>query len=144
LSSFFGIKPQFTPRPLLPAPKPKPKLPAPPGNRPYPGDNGANPPGPGWAWRGKPGSQPGDKGGNWYNQQTKESLRPDLSHPKPIGRHWDYKDHNGNWWRIFPDGTMQPKLPTMPPIVPEDGMSCPDTRTPSPQWDTCYLTGLCV
>jgi hypothetical protein len=63
----------------------------------------------GFEWRGKPGSKPGSKDGNWYNPKTGESLRPDLEHPKPIGPHWDYRDPSGNWWRIFPNGSKVPK-----------------------------------
>jgi hypothetical protein len=63
----------------------------------------------GFEWKGKPGSIPGSKDGNWYNPKTGESLRPDLNHPKPIGPHWDYKDPSGKWWRIFPDGSNVPK-----------------------------------
>lgn len=68
------------------------------------------PPGKDWVWRGKPGSRPGDKDGNWYNPKTGESLRPDLDHPPPVGPRWDYKDPSGSWWRIQPDGTKVPKL----------------------------------
>lgn len=59
----------------------------------------------GYQWRGKPGSAPGSKEGNYYNPKTGESLRPDLNHAPPIGPHWDYRDINGVWWRIFADGT---------------------------------------
>ena len=60
-------------------------------------------------WRGKPDSKPGDKNGNYHNPNTGESYRPDLDHPNPIGPHWDHKDGNGNWERIFPDGRKEPK-----------------------------------
>lgn len=63
----------------------------------------------GFEWRGKPGSRPGSKEGNYYNPETGESLRPDLNHPDPIGSHWDYRDTDGKWWRIFPDGSMEAK-----------------------------------
>ena len=63
----------------------------------------------GFQWKGQPGSIQGSKNGNYYNTQTGESLRPDLSHPMPVGPHWDYKDSAGKWWRIFKDGTVVPK-----------------------------------
>jgi RHS repeat-associated protein len=72
---------------------------------PYPGADPTARPGPDYEWRGKPGSQPGDKEGSWYNPKTGESLRPDVDHPPPIGPHWDYKDKDGDWWRKFPDGS---------------------------------------
>lgn len=74
----------------------------------FPGTNPGKAP-KGFEWKGKPGSLPGSKDGNWYNPKTGESLRPDLNHPKPIGPHWDYKDPSGKWWRIFPDGSNVPK-----------------------------------
>lgn len=46
-----------------------------------PGTNPAKAP-KGFEWRGKPGSTPGSKGGNWYSPKTAESLRPHLNHPK--------------------------------------------------------------
>ncbi|MBL8723721.1 MAG: hypothetical protein JNK49_06715, partial [Planctomycetes bacterium] len=74
----------------------------------YPGADPAKAP-KGFEWRGRPGSKPGTKGGNYYNPRTGESLRPDLDHPEPIGPHWDYRDSSGNWFRIFPDGRMVQK-----------------------------------
>ena len=74
----------------------------------FPGNNPAKAP-KGFEWKGKPGSTPGSKDGNWYNPKTGESLRPDLNHPNPIGPHWDYKDPSGKWWRIFSDGSNVPK-----------------------------------
>ncbi len=56
---------------------------------------------PGTEWRGKPGSEPGGKEGNYYNPDTGESYRPDLDHEEPIGPHWDYRDPDGNWHRVF-------------------------------------------
>jgi hypothetical protein len=35
-----------------------------------------------------------------------ESTHPDLGHAPPVGPHWDYKDANGDWWRVFPNGKM--------------------------------------
>ena len=74
----------------------------------YPGDDPTKAPD-GTEWRGKPGSKPGDRVGNYHNQNTGEPYRPDLSHDPPIGPHWDYKDPNGKWYRIFPDGTVMEK-----------------------------------
>jgi RHS repeat-associated protein len=70
-------------------------------------DDPSQPPGKDWEWRGK-GPQ-GSSEGNWYNPKTGESLHPDLSHAGPEGPHWDYKDPNGEWWRVGTDGTMTPK-----------------------------------
>ncbi len=78
------------------------------GGKTFPGTNSAEAP-KGFEWRGKPGSTPGSKEGNWYNPKTGESLRPDLDHPGSIGPHWDYRDPSGNWFRIFPDGSQVPK-----------------------------------
>jgi len=64
---------------------------------------------PGTERHGQPGSAPGSELGNYYNPTTGESYRPDLSHPDPIGPHWDYRAPDGRWYRIFPDGTKQPK-----------------------------------
>lgn len=64
---------------------------------------------PGTEWRGKPGSKPGSPDGNYFNPNTGESYRPDLNHPDPIGPHWDHKDPDGNWGRIYPDGRRIPK-----------------------------------
>ena len=37
---------------------------------------------------------------NYYNPKTRQSLHPDLNHPEPEGPHWDWKDSNGEWWRL--------------------------------------------
>ncbi len=66
-------------------------------------------PGPDWVWKGRPGSVPGDKDGNWVNPTTGETLRPDMDHPDPVGGHYDWKDPSGKWWRIYPDGRIEPK-----------------------------------
>ncbi|MFQ5472815.1 MAG: hypothetical protein ACE5FA_08025, partial [Dehalococcoidia bacterium] len=81
---------------------------APRGGLKFPGKNPAKAP-KGFEWRGKPGSKPGSKEGNWYNPKTGESLRPDLDHPGPIGPHWDYRYPSGNCHRIFPEGSQVPK-----------------------------------
>jgi RHS repeat-associated protein len=74
----------------------------------YPGNDPLSAPA-GYQWRGKPGSLPGSKEGNYYNPDTGECLRPELDHPYPIGPHWDYKDVNEKWHRLYPDGTSQQK-----------------------------------
>jgi hypothetical protein len=51
----------------------------------------------------------GSSEGSWYNAGTNESFHPDLSHPDPIGPHYDYRDALGNDYRVFPDGTVVPK-----------------------------------
>lgn len=69
-----------------------------PANAPKPPANPADPPGPGWEWRGS--GPPGSSQGSWYNPSTGESLHPDLGHADPIGPHWDYTDPAGKTWRI--------------------------------------------
>jgi hypothetical protein len=76
---------------------------------PFPQTPGNVPPGPDWEWRGKPGSVPGGKDGNRVNPKTGESLRLYTEHPDTVGPHWDYKDPNGDWYRVFPDGSNVPK-----------------------------------
>ncbi len=58
-------------------------------------------PGPGWE----------KKGPNWYKPETGESLHPHLDHPPGIDPHWDwnYRGSGENGWRLFPDGSCQPK-----------------------------------
>jgi hypothetical protein len=63
----------------------------------------------GFEWKGKPGSKPGSKDGSYHNPETGEVLRPDVDHPPPVEPHWDYKDPSKIWWRIYPDGTKEPK-----------------------------------
>jgi RHS repeat-associated protein len=86
--------------PIRPAPGVRPNPPIP--------RNPWQPPGPGWQWRGR--GPPGSNEGNWYNPKTGESLHPDQSHPPPLGPHWDYRAPDGQWWRIFPDGSIHPKF----------------------------------
>ncbi|MFW6295895.1 MAG: RHS repeat-associated core domain-containing protein [Halothece sp.] len=62
-----------------------------------------------WEWKGKPGEPVGGDKGAWVNKKTGEQWHPDLSHPEPIGPHWDYKDKQGKRWRVFPDGRKEPK-----------------------------------
>ncbi len=74
----------------------------------WPGDDPTQAP-PGYEWRGATGSEPGDTRGTYHNPVDNRTLYPDVNHPDPIGSHWDFKDEFGQWWRIFPDGTMTPK-----------------------------------
>jgi hypothetical protein len=67
---------------------------------------GSQRPLPNYEWRGRPGSRPGDSNGSWYNPKDGTVLYPDLNHPQPIGPHWDYKDTDGQWWRLFPNGDL--------------------------------------
>lgn len=64
-----------------------------------------SPPGPPYVWKGPPGK------GAWHNPKTGESWRPDMSHPAPVGPHWDHKLGKGRApsERVFPDGSRQPK-----------------------------------
>jgi RHS repeat-associated protein len=74
----------------------------------YPGNDPTQAPGEGWEWRGN--GSPGSGQGSWYNPNTGESLHPDFGHPAPIGPHWDYVDKDKKKWRLFPDGTIKPKV----------------------------------
>ena len=74
---------------------------------PVPWADPTQPPGADWEWRGP--DAPGGEKGAWYNPGTGESLHPDMNHPAPIGPHWDYVDPNGQGWRVYPDGRMEPK-----------------------------------
>jgi uncharacterized protein RhaS with RHS repeats len=87
--------------------KPKVKCPTT-GSPKYPGGDPAVAP-PGTQWRGKPGTNPGDPQGAYYNPNTGESYHPDLNHPAPVGPHWDYVAPDGTQYRIMPDGSLVPK-----------------------------------
>ena len=89
-------KPSFLGQPNGPA-IPVPDVPATPSST----------PGPGWVWKGP--DAPGGKRGAWTNPATGESLHPDLSHPLPIGPHWDWRDPNKEDWRIDLGGNLSPK-----------------------------------
>ncbi len=82
---------------------------APPNGRDLPWIPGVSP-GDDWEWRGRT-SNPEDGDGNWIRGErpNQESLNPDFDHPPPIPGHWDYTDPDGRKWRIFPDGSMEPK-----------------------------------
>ena len=36
-------------------------------------------------------------------------MHPDLNHPVGVDPHWDWRDPDGNFWRLFLDGTIQPR-----------------------------------
>jgi RHS repeat-associated protein len=71
------------------------------------GWDGTTPPAPGWTWRGP--DAPGGNHGAWVSPDGSQSLHPDFGHGGDIGPHTDWNDPNGGKWRIFPDGTCQPK-----------------------------------
>lgn len=75
----------------------------------FPGWDPNRSPGEGYEWRGR--GEPGSGQGNWYNPSTGESLYPHLDHAPPIPPHWDYnyRGSETDGWRIFPDGTWEPK-----------------------------------
>jgi hypothetical protein len=66
-------------------------------------------PGSDWTWRGKPGEPIGGDKGAWFNPKTGETMHPDLGHGGTIGPHWDWRDPDGNFWRLFPDGRIEPR-----------------------------------
>jgi hypothetical protein len=70
--------------------------------------DGSISPGEGWEWRG-PGAPGTPNRGAWYNPATKETLHPDLAHGDPIGPHYDYRAPDGTFYRIYPDGRVEPK-----------------------------------
>ncbi|UGQ48740.1 NBR1-Ig-like domain-containing protein [Massilia endophytica] len=63
-----------------------------------------------WVWRGKP-PQGGDKGGYVNPSNPDQSVHPDLTHPAPVGPHWDYTDRKKDnpGWRVYPDGKIDKK-----------------------------------
>jgi hypothetical protein len=72
------------------------------------GDDPANPNVEDFEWRGK--GEVGSRRGRWYNEETKESLHPDLDHPPPVKPHWDYKGPDfPEGARLNTDGTWEPK-----------------------------------
>jgi regulatory protein len=101
---FFARPPVIVRPPLIRPPPPFEEYPTEP----------AKPPGPGWEWKGE-NPTPGSREGNWYKPETRESLHPEMDHKPPIGPHWDYRAPDGNWYRWFPDGRMEPKR-TIPPV----------------------------
>jgi RHS repeat-associated protein len=55
----------------------------------------------------KYGDKPSDR--NFHNPKTDESLGPDLEHGPNKDPHWDYRDTDKQWWRIYEDGRMEMK-----------------------------------
>lgn len=75
----------------------------------YPGNDPTKAPGENFEWRGK--GDPATGKGAWVNSKTGETLHPDLNHGDPYGPHWDYNyPGGGNGFRIYPDGSMTPKM----------------------------------
>lgn len=75
----------------------------------YPGNDPTKSPGENFEWRGK--GDPSSGKGAWVNSKTGETLHPDLNHGAPYGPHWDYNyPGGGNGFRIYPDGSMSPKM----------------------------------
>jgi hypothetical protein len=105
-----------------------------------PGWDPTKAPGKGWEWRGKPGSAPGDKNGNWYKPKTGESLHPDLGHDtsEGIGPHYDYYPGRGeDPVRVNPN-TGEPLKPGEIPQKPEEpkgGSASPPQPTHPDGWD---------
>ncbi|MDE2166536.1 MAG: phage portal protein [Alphaproteobacteria bacterium] len=92
----FGRAPFLLDEPSLRIPPPLPDYPTDP----------ARPPAPGFEWKGT-NPEPGSREGSWYNDQTKQTLRPDLDHPTGIKPHWDYRAPDGNWYRWYSDGRVE-------------------------------------
>lgn len=69
----------------------------------YPENDPLKPPTEGYEWRGHP------EKGSWYNPKTREVMRSDIEHVDPIGAHWDYRAPDGSWYRLYPDGHLEPK-----------------------------------
>ena len=75
----------------------------------FPGWDPSKKPGKDYEWRGK--GDPASGKGAWVNPKTKETMHPDLNHGDPYGPHWDYNyPGGGNGFRVYPDGTMTPKI----------------------------------
>lgn len=73
----------------------------------YPGNNPKKCPDVGWKWCGR--GEEGSEEGFWYNPKTEEALKPDLHHSDFIPPHWDYRDPNGDLFKLFPDGRRTQK-----------------------------------
>jgi RHS repeat-associated protein len=97
---------------------------------PYPGNNPATPPNGDVEWRGK--GDPASGKGSWVNPKTGEVYHPDVNHPLPVGKHWDYTDPNGKQWRVFPDGHVEPKPEPKPKPQPNPTPNPTPTPTPNP------------
>ncbi|NLD44520.1 MAG: hypothetical protein GX657_13625, partial [Chloroflexi bacterium] len=59
-----------------------------------------------WEWRGSLDPRSGK--GSYYNPQTDESLHPDL-HSRWHAPHWDYVHPTRGAYRLYVDGTLEPK-----------------------------------
>jgi RHS repeat-associated protein len=68
--------------------------------------NPAQSPGSKFKWVGK--GEPGSEEGQWYDEETREYLRPDFK-PSSHGPHYDYRGADGSRWRIYPDGRIEAK-----------------------------------
>jgi hypothetical protein len=100
-----------------------------------PGRDPTKSPGEKWEWRGKQGSQPGDKEGSWHNPETGESLYPDLDHPDGIMPHWDYTPGKGkDKVRIDPD--------TGRPLLDNGDKSSSDDSSNMDNYSITYPRGL--
>jgi uncharacterized protein YukE len=89
---------------------PKPPLPERPDVPEYPqGDPRARPPGSTWYGPGKPG----EGEGSWVFPRDPEKgpKQPSWSYDdrESHGPHIDYRDNNGKFWRIYPDGSVEGK-----------------------------------
>lgn len=73
--------------------------------------NPAEPPGPGWSWRGT--GPPGSNEGAWFNPDTGQSLHPDFNHPGDVPPHYDYTVGGGPKSYMYP-GDEIPELPVVP------------------------------
>jgi RHS repeat-associated protein len=70
--------------------------------------NPATSPGSKFEWKGK--GEPGSEEGSWFDEETREYLRPDFK-PSSHGPHYDYRGADGTEYRIYPDGRIEEKLP---------------------------------
>ncbi|MBP1672655.1 MAG: hypothetical protein H6Q25_470 [Bacteroidetes bacterium] len=75
---------------------------------PYPGTDPTKAP-KGYEWKGQPGSVQGSKQGSYLKPNSNERLSPDLLHGPPYNAHWDYRDPNKVWYRLYPNGALMPK-----------------------------------
>jgi RHS repeat-associated protein len=68
--------------------------------------NPAQSPGSKFKWVGK--GEPGSEEGQWYDEETREYLRPDFK-PSSHGPHYDYRGADGAKYRLYPDGRIEAK-----------------------------------
>jgi hypothetical protein len=96
----FLSKPPIVPRPLIRPPLEE-----------WPTNPTESPPG--YVWRGQPGSTPGDGRGSYVKPKAPGALEDEtLRYDNSPGHkpHWDYRAPDGNLYRWYPDGTMEPKI----------------------------------